>query len=55
LSNECNDILKENMIFTVEPGIYLNGVGGVRIEDDILIKKNGIELLTKTSRDFLEI
>jgi len=47
--------LKENMILTVEPGVYLPGFGGVRIEDDILVKKDGIELLTKSSRDFLEL
>jgi len=47
--------LQENMILTVEPGIYLPGFGGVRIEDDILIKKDGIELLTKSSRVFTEL
>jgi Xaa-Pro dipeptidase len=47
--------LKENMILTVEPGVYLPGFGGVRIEDDILVKKDGMELLTKSSRDFLEL
>lgn len=39
--------LKENMVFTVEPGIYLNNKFGVRIEDVVLLKKNGIEILTK--------
>lgn len=47
--------LQENMIITVEPGIYLPGFGGVRIEDDILIKKNEIEFLTKSSRVFIEL
>jgi Xaa-Pro dipeptidase len=47
--------LQENMILTVEPGIYLPGFGGVRIEDDILIKKDGMELLTKSSRVFTEL
>ena len=46
--------LEENMILTVEPGIYLPGYGGVRIEDDILIKKEKIEILTKSSRIFKE-
>jgi Xaa-Pro dipeptidase len=46
--------LKENMIFTVEPGIYIPGFGGVRIEDDILIKKEGVEFLTNYSKE-LEI
>lgn len=35
-----NNILKENMIISDEPGIYINGFGGVRIENDVLIKKN---------------
>jgi len=48
-------VLQENMVLTVEPGVYLSGLGGVRIEDDILIKKDGIELLTKSPRTFLEL
>lgn len=47
--------IKPEMIFTIEPGIYINGFGGVRIEDDILIKKNGIEVLTKSRRDLIEL
>jgi Xaa-Pro dipeptidase len=43
-------VLKENMVLTVEPGLYLSGWGGVRIEDDIVVKKNGYELLTTASR-----
>ncbi len=40
-------ILKEGMVLTVEPGIYLKNKWGVRIEDDIIVKKDGIEILTK--------
>ena len=47
--------LKENMVFTIEPGIYIPGFGGVRIEDAVLIKEDGVELLTKTPRDLIEI
>lgn len=47
--------LQENMVFTVEPGVYIPGFGGVRIEDDILVKKDGMELLTTSPRTLLEI
>jgi len=47
--------LLENMVLTVEPGIYIPGFGGVRIEDDILVTKNGLEILTKSNRDLIGI
>lgn len=48
-------ILEENMILTVEPGVYVPGEGGVRIEDDVRITKNGCELLTNASRELTVI
>ncbi|MCD6461404.1 MAG: aminopeptidase P family protein [Thermoplasmata archaeon] len=47
--------LREGMVFTVEPGIYLPGRFGVRIEDDILVTSNGAEVLTTAPKDLLEI
>ena len=48
-------VLEENMVMTVEPGIYLPGKGGVRIEDDIRVTKNGCEVLTTAKKEFLVI
>jgi len=47
LNTKSNSILKKGMTVTVEPGIYLYGKFGVRIEDTIYISKNGAEVLTK--------
>lgn len=44
------------MTFTIEPGIYLPGLGGVRIEDDIYLRSDGVgESLTKSQRDWTEL
>ena len=43
--------LKENMVISLEPGIYVEGAGGFRHSDTFLVKENGIERLTKDPRD----
>lgn len=53
--SQCVLPLKEHMVLTVEPGIYIPDVGGVRIEDDIVVTKNGCNLLTSSTRDLIEI
>jgi len=47
LNAKSEETLKTGMTVTVEPGIYLSGRFGVRIEDSVLVKKNGCEILTK--------
>ena len=47
--------MKAGMVVTVEPGIYIPKVGGVRIEADVLVTKDGFTLLTKAPRDLLEL
>lgn len=52
LSKLSDDIMQPGMVVTVEPGIYLPGIGGVRIEDDIVITESGISLLTHSSKEY---
>jgi Xaa-Pro aminopeptidase len=47
--------LDPGMVFTIEPGAYVEGIGGVRIEDDVLVTAQGCELLTDTPREWREI
>jgi len=50
LSEKGGDILEAGMVVTVEPGIYLPGVGGVRIEDMVLVTHDGIDNLTASPK-----
>ncbi len=48
-------ILEENMLITIEPGIYIDGFSGVRIEDDIKKKKDGCVVLNKSNKELIMI
>jgi Xaa-Pro dipeptidase len=52
---KIDDPLVEGMAFTVEPGIYLPGKGGVRIEDDIIVTRTGFEFLSTAPRGYVEV
>lgn len=53
LSPTCDVVLEPGMTITVEPGIYLPGFGGVRIEDDVVLTENGIKILTRSTKELL--
>ncbi len=55
LSKRAKDYIKNGMTFTIEPGIYIPGFGGVRIEDDYLWNGSNLEQLTKSPKDLIEI
>lgn len=55
LSPKSNTILKENMIVSCEPGIYIYGYGGVRIEDLVCVKKDGCVNLTNLTKELIEL
>ncbi|HYF91265.1 MAG TPA: Xaa-Pro peptidase family protein [Symbiobacteriaceae bacterium] len=47
------EVLQPGMVVTIEPGIYLPGWGGVRIEDTVLVQENGCRRLTQTPKDLI--
>ena len=50
VSSKSDMVLEENMIITVEPGIYIPNVGGIRIEDDVLVTKDGYKVMTSACK-----
>lgn len=53
VSKLSDTVLKPGMVVTVEPGIYIPGFGGVRIEDDVVITENGAKRLTESTKEFM--
>ena len=51
-STACKTLLEPGMVITVEPGIYLPGKLGIRIEDVVLVTRTGCEVLTHAPRTF---
>ena len=55
LATNSADILMPQMVVTVEPGLYIPGLWGIRIEDTVLVKKNSCEKLTKMDKELIII
>ena len=55
VSSSNDEILKPGMTFSVEPGIYVPGVAGVRIEDLVLVTEEGHEVLNHFTKDLIEV
>ena len=55
IRDDNEQVLEENMIFTIEPGIYLSSRNGVRIEDDVIITADGAKTLSSLPRELVTI
>ena len=55
LARESRDTLEERMVVTVEPGIYLAGLGGIRIEDLVVVRDGEPEVLTSFTKDLISV
>ena len=53
--DEFMSLLEENNVITIEPGIYIAGWGGVRIEDDCIIKKDSCQPMNKSSKELIVV
>ncbi len=55
LSPRGRGVLKAGMVFTIEPGIYIEGVGGVRLESLVYLGSDGVEILSQMSKDLITV
>ncbi len=55
INSRSEEILEENMVITIEPGIYLKNKFGVRIEDMVIVKKDTFEIIPQSPKELIEI
>jgi Xaa-Pro aminopeptidase len=53
IGRRVKEVLEQNMVITIEPGAYIPGKGGVRIEDTVLVTERGAEVLTAVPKELL--
>lgn len=55
LGPDCKTMIKQGCVITIEPGIYIPGWGGIRIEDDVVLTEHGLEILTQSPKELIEL
>ncbi|SEL11887.1 Xaa-Pro aminopeptidase/Xaa-Pro dipeptidase [Colwellia chukchiensis] len=55
LGPDCTTLIELGCVITIEPGIYIPGWGGIRIEDDVVLTEQGLEILTQTPKTLTEL
>jgi Xaa-Pro aminopeptidase len=52
---DCHTAIEKGCVFTIEPGIYIPGWGGIRIEDDVVLTDDGLKIITKSPKGLIEL